>query len=215
MNFRRKPFVGLGLAALGASLSSCATHPARFETSSSKPEKPRRPPAVFVDRSFALPEPDTRKSGDALVVLVPPVDSESAKQLVSDFFRALTSEDTGRLEALFAEGAMQQTPRGTESRAAQSYWERRLARLDYAVLSAQPLYRPSDVRVVRAGDLEHLPESERPPFSLESRELALSVPLVTTRAGKERVFGDELSFLIREESGELRIARIAEDFRLP
>ena len=46
-------------------------------------------------------------------------------------------------------------------------------------------------------------------------DVLLRVPLLVVRAGNDRVFGDEMVFLLRRDKGRYRIRQLIEDFQLP
>ncbi len=141
-------------------------------------------------------------------MLTPPVDSREARRTVEQFLEAVVSEDVTTLTRLLAPGAVQQLGAGGEVRSAGDYWQKRLARLDYSTLRGEALFRPEAVRLLRA-------ESPGPTgVRLEPRQVALTMPVVTTHAGKVRLFGPELTFVLSEDGERLTLARIIEDFQL-
>jgi hypothetical protein len=170
-------------------------------------DEPRRAPGISLDPQFA--EPTTVEDEPRTLVLTPPVDSREAKQVLSRFLEAVVNEDITTLTRLLAPGALQQLGSGGEVRAAGDYWQKRLARLDYAPLRGEPLFRPEEVRLVRA---ESLPGPGG--LRLEPRQIALTMPVLTTHSGKVRLFGPELTFVISENGDRLTLARIIEDFQL-
>jgi hypothetical protein len=193
-------------ALLVVGTTACGGAP-RYPTSTKLLEVPRRAPGVSIDPQFAAPtatgeEPRT-------LVLTPPVDSRAARRTVEQFLEAVVNEDPTTLSRLLAPGALQQVGVGGEVRSAGDYWQKRLARFDYAALRGEPLFRPEEVRLVRA-DAEPGLHGLR----LEPRQVALSIPVITTHAGKMRLFGPSLTFVVTENGEQLTVTRIIEDFQL-
>lgn len=194
-----------------ALLLACAGGPPRYETSLERPEAPRRPPGVSVERRFATPT--SSDEDPRIVVVTPPLEVEEAKRAVDAFLSAVQRKDARALEPLLEPGATQQLTSGRELRSAREFWQRRLARLDYGALPEGPLFRAREIQVRREEDTS-------PPLAGESAgrgpagPLTLTVPLLVTHAGGTRLFGPSLTFVFTEVEGRLLIARILEDFQL-
>lgn len=190
-------------AALLTLATACASTP-RFATLARPPAEPRRAPGVALDLRFAAPTATEPRA----LVLTPPVDAREARRTVELFLDAVVREDVTAVTRLLAPGAVQQLGTNGETRSAADYWQRRLARLDYGAVRGEALYRPEHVRVVRANG------EGAPGPKLEPRELAITLPLVTTHAGKVRLFGPELTFVVSETEGGPTLSRIIEDFQV-
>jgi hypothetical protein len=67
----------------------------------------------------------------------------------------------------------------------------------------------------RAEDLGRM----RPPRSLnvgvQGQDVVVRVPIVSPRAGKTRLFGDEILFVLRPDQGRYSIIEMSEDFQIP
>lgn len=147
------------------------------------------------------------------MLLRAPAGAELARSTVRAFLRAAVDETPERLELLLAPDAVVDT--GVGRQPARSFWQTRLAQLDYTELRGQLLFRDSDVQTFRAEDLQRLPPGRRIPLELSPDEVAVRVPIRISWTGRARLFGDELLFRLQPAAGRFEIAEISEDFRLP
>lgn len=196
----------------------CATsQPMRFETSPDPSEEPRRPDGVAVDLEGSLPAARTSGSThDGLVALQEPVDVSLAMQAVRTFFRAIGAEDLEVMKSVLAADA-QLLPVGTgNGMPADRHWERRFRKLDYGSLGGEPMYRESMIEVYRYEDLDQA-LSGRPlrPAAMMPDDVLVRVPVTRTRVGIDRVFGEEILFVLRREDRRFEIQTVYEDFAAP
>jgi hypothetical protein len=206
------------LLIVAATLPACAAHRAlQFETASKPPDEPRRPDGVAVDLESALPSAQpTGSTRDGLVPLQEPVDDSHAMQSVRVFFRAVSNEDVETMSSVLANDA-QQLPMGTGSgMRVDRHWERRFRKFDYAVGGGELPYRDSMVETYRFEDLaEPLPGRPLRPVSMTPQDVLIRVPVTRTRYGIDRVFGEELLFLLRRQGRQFEIHTVHEDFVAP
>ncbi len=198
-------------------LAGCSSSAApRFPTVSELPDDPRRAPGVAVDPTLEPPPPSPEATtSEGLVVLKEPADPEAAREIVRAFFRAVTSASWDELQPLLNDEAWLQAGAMVGRQRAQSFWQMRLNRLDYGALAGTPIYRDSEMETYRADDLGRM----RPPRALnvavQGEDVVVRVPIVSPRAGKTRLFGDEILFVLRPNAGRYSIIEMAEDFQLP
>jgi hypothetical protein len=165
-------------------------------------------------RSFTRADPVRQgNSRDELLSLRAPAGAELARSTVRDFLRAAVNEAPARLELLLAADAFVNTGAGRQP--ARSFWQNRLAQLDYTELRGQLLFRDDDLETFRAEDLSRMPAARRLPLELRDNEVAVRVPIRVSWAGRTRLFGDELLFRLEPAGSRFEIAEISEDFRLP
>jgi hypothetical protein len=181
----------------------------------------RRPDGVAIDPISAPPPARDRATvGEGLVTLRTPLGVDRALATVDELFRKIVLEDAEGLEALFAPQAVSVTnapPGGGSpgSTNALPLWQGRFRRLDYTKLAGEPLYREAEIQVFRPDDtLDALPHTSVRPESLGENDVVLRVPVLTTRIGAERLFGDELVLWMRRDGDRYRIYRVLEDFQL-
>jgi hypothetical protein len=77
------------------------------------------------------------------------------------------------------------------------------------------MFREDELWVYRKGDRAEPP---RPGISLDALgddDVLVRVPIVTTRLGQERLFGEEVLLWLRRDGSTYKIARTMEDFQLP
>lgn len=208
---------------------ACATRdPAGpvFATAAELPDGPRRPDGVVVDPSPEFPAATddgvTRASaGDAelaaaLVALKPPLPDKLARSVVSSFFRAVVTEDIDAIGALATVDATTPLKARGGAMGIADVWRSRLRQFRYRTLAGEVLYQDADVELYRYDDLEAvLPGRPFRPPEMARTDLLLRVPLLVVRAGNDRVFGDEMLFLLRRDRGRYRIRQLIEDFQAP
>ena len=204
----------LRLALAGVWLAGCA-HAPQFASSAARPKSDeRRAPGVTESRNFTPPDAVRQgNSEDQLLLLRAPAATALARDTVRDFLRAAVNEAPARLELLLTPDAFVDTGAGRQP--ARSFWQTRMAQLDYTELRGQLLFRDSDVETFRAEDLNRLPAGRRVPLELRADEVLVRVPIRVSWAGRTRLFGDELLFRLQPAGARFEIAEISEDFRLP
>jgi hypothetical protein len=191
-----------------------------FASASDLAEGPRQPDGVVVDPSPELP-PAVEVSGarqDALplVSLKPPLPDKLARTVVSSFFRAVVTEDVDTIGALVTTDATTPVRARGGALGLQDVWRGRLRQFRYRTLANEVLYQDSDIELYRYDDFETmLPGRPFRPPEMARTDLLLRVPLLVVRAGNDRVFGDEVQFLLRRDKGRYRIRQLIEDFQLP
>ena len=188
-----------------------------FETSREPSEQPRRPDGVAVDLEGSLPVARTSGSThDGLIALQEPVDASLAMQSVRTFFRAIGSEDLEGMKTVLSNDA-QLLPIGTgNGMPVERHWDRRFRKLDYTSLGGEPMYRESMIEVYRYEDLEQA-MAGRPlrPAAMMQEDVLIRVPVTRTRVGIDRVFGEEIRFLLRRQDRRFEIQTVYEDFAAP
>ena len=171
-------------------------------------------------RPVVLPNPV--RAGDSsaqLLLLRAPAATDLARSVVRDFLRSAVAESPERLAALLTADAFVDTAAGRQP--ARSFWQTRIAQLDYTELKGQLLFRDADVQTFRAEDLARLPANRRLPLELAEDEVAIRVPIRVSWVGRTRLFGDELLFRLQPagsgsgNGSSFEIVEISEDFRLP
>jgi hypothetical protein len=219
------------LALTGACSTRDAAGPG-FATAAELPDGPRRPDGVVVDpipefpaavddtaaKSPTEPLGNARRSGEvaALVALKPPLPDKLARTVVAAFFRAVVTEDIDALGGLVTSDATTPVKARGGAQGIADLWRSRLRQFRYRTLAGDVLYQEADIELYRYDDLETLLPGRpfRPP-EMARTDLLLRVPLLVVRAGNNRVFGDEMLFLLRRDKGRYRIRQLIEDFQLP
>jgi hypothetical protein len=204
--------------ALAVSVGCSSKHePIRFASVSTLPsDAPRRPAGVAVDPSPTLPKPLPSASAEqGLIVLKAPLDAQAARQVVKEFFRAAVDQDGERLEALLDEGAHLQAGASMGRQQAQPFWRLRLSRLDYGALGGQVLFRDAEIEIYRSEELQRLRPARALGLSAQGDDVLVRVVISAPRVGRTRLFGDEITFLLRPSGSSYKIVEMAEDFQLP
>ncbi len=88
-------------------------------------------------------------------------------------------------------------------------WRQRLRAHSYARLAGVELVRTDRIRRWNQSDLGASDDPPRPP-DMAPEEVFVRAPLEVTRLGGERVFGDVLEMVLREQDGKLKIAAYRE-----
>jgi hypothetical protein len=120
------------------------------------------------------------------------MDKESIRLMLSPRASQLDAHGAGSAESLRA------------------FFELRMRTYDYSRLQGRELYRTDDVEHFAYDELGEGQARARPPEMLEG-DLLVRVPMLTARAGSDRVFGDVVVLLLRREEGHLKVAGYGED----
>jgi len=188
-----------------------------FATTTDVPDAPRRPDGVVVDPSPELPPSlDVAEPSSSLVALKPPLPVKAARSAVAAFFRAVVAEDTEGLSDLLTPDANAPNKSRGVAPGLLDVWRGRLRHFRYRALAGEALYQESDIEFYRYDDLETLvPGRPLRPVEMTRADLLLRVPMLVVRAGSDRVFGDDILFLLRRDRDRFRIRQLVEDFQLP
>jgi len=180
----------------------------------------RHPDGVAIDPASAPPPArDRAAASDGLVTLRTPLGVDRAVATVEELFRRVVVEDGDGLEGLFTRDAVAISPAvgGSpgQSPSALLLWQGRFRKLDYTKLAGEPIYREAELQIFRPDDaVETLPHPSIHPEALGGTDVVVRVPILTTRIGSERLFGDELVLWMRRDGDRYRIYRVLEDFQL-
>ena len=191
--------------------------PSSFATGSAVPFAPRLPDGVAVDLRGALPPVASRATTTSgLLPLREPPDTSGALSVVRAFFVAVFHEDMPALRSALSSDASQGPLAGPANGPADRQWEQRINKLDYKVAGPEPVYRESSIEVYVFPDLES-PEGDRPsrPAAMTPDDILVRVPIEIRRVGTDRLFGDEILFLVRRTDGVFKIRTMLEDFQPP
>jgi hypothetical protein len=172
---------------------------------------------VIVDPVSLAPVAAIRAEASAgIAALTPPLPGRLARRAIDAFFSALTAKDIGRLAAAVTPDAVMTglTHRGPVSLL--ELCRSRMATLRYDLLASERLYRTADVETYAYEDLEQ-PEWRHlsRPVEMRPGDLYVIVKMAVVRAGSDRVFGDELDFVLRRAGAQFKVRAILEDFQLP
>jgi len=186
----------------------------RFETASTLPEEPRKPDGVAIDRdSYVSDARQIGRASEGLLALVPPIDHTEALRPVRVFFRAVVAEDIRLLSTVLASGA-EYVATGNNSRLPMTQvWAKRFDKFDYALYAKDPPYRENTIETYRFEDLTSiLPGRPVPPLDMDHNDTLVRVPIARTGYGYDRLFGDEMLFVIRWVGRQPRIQTVYEDY---
>ena len=203
-----------------AALSGCGPRAAVFPTTDQWPDAKRQADGVAVD---PLPAGVAGVLGDRTtahrdIALTAPMALESAPDVARDFIAAVVREDAAALSALLGDRAIVVNPgvSGRPQSPLLSMWRERFRRFDYTALANLPVIREPELTVDTFEDLDAaVPGRPRQPAEMRPGDVRVHGRVVTPRIGSDRLFGDELTFLMRPEKGRYRIVLIFEEFQLP
>jgi ketosteroid isomerase-like protein len=188
-----------------------------FPTVSASASAARLPDGVAIDLKSELPlARESGQTNEGILPLKEPPDVELSLDVVRAFFRAVAHEDMPSLRAILSSDASLGPVSGGTSPAAESQWERRFRKLDYNALGSGMIYRDSQVELYRFHDLDEV-EGERPsrPAVMSPGDVLVRVPIEIRKIGNERLFGEEILFIVRRTDAGLRVKAILEDFQAP
>jgi len=170
------------------------------------------------EASGAVVWPAARPSAPAApgVVSLQPPPPRLARRTVEGFFDAVRLESVGQLSLWLADDATMSSGRGTSPESIAKVWAARFKQLDYGYAGAKQPFRPDDVGLFTAEQLDQLGRARRFELTPEPDEL---LAVVDTRDRRRvqgpRHFGKRLEFLLAPTPEGYRIRRMYEDFRLP
>lgn len=207
----------LALVTSGALVAGCAAGPT-FATAGSLEAARRRPDGVAVDPTGEPPRARERAEvSERLVTLRTPLGADRAVDTVSELFRKIVIEDSDGLEALFTREATAGNGSGGTAATplAVLWWQQRFRRLDYTRLAGELLFREAELEIYRAeDDVDALPHPAIRLEALGETDVVIRLPILTSHAGADRLFGDEMIFWLRREGDRYKIYRVIEDFQL-
>jgi hypothetical protein len=184
---------------------------------SSEPPQPQPANRIAVDPAPELPpSSDSAKTHEPVLVLYPPLPEKAVHTIISAFFSSIANEDMDALAALLTADA---SATGKARGAAPSlldYWRARMRRYSYRKIATDLIYNAVEVEIYRYDDLDAVRPGRpiRQPTMIRS-DVLVRVPIATARVGHDRLFGDEILFVLRRDQGVLRIREVSEDFQLP
>jgi len=205
-------FLSLGL------IQGCVSR-AAFATASELEERRRHPDGVAIDPTSEPPE--TREEADvenSLVTLRTPLGVDRAVETVGDLFRKIVLEDSS-VDALFTRDALAVTTLAAGAGSgsmppAALFWQQRFRRLDYTKLAGETIFRESELEIYRADDAAMSPP--HPAIRLDALspgDVVIRAPILTSRVGADRLFGDEIIFWLRRDGDAYKIYRVVEEFQ--
>lgn len=200
-------------ALIGLSLAACS--PATL------PDVTRRSPdGVAIDPISAPPAArDQAQVADGLVTLRTPLGIDRALVMVQELFRAVVVEDGDAVKQLLDKDARAITGASGggsgQTHKVEDFWQNRFRKLDYTKLAGDLIYRDTELTIYRAEDaLDTPPHPAIHLDALRGNDVIIRVPILTTRIGADRLFGDEIVLWLRRDGDHYRIYRMLEDFQL-
>jgi hypothetical protein len=173
----------------------------------------RRPDAVPLESSAALPVAGERAQARGVVALVEPAPDEAVADLLRAFVDGWQSESIDALASLLTTDAGPLDARGRGRAALVEGWRARLRAHPYGRLEGTEVLRSDRIERWSQAELGSMGSAVRPP-DMQPGEFLVRAPLEVTRIGNERVFGDVIEMVVRPEDGKLRIAAYGEVDRL-
>ncbi len=202
------------IAALGAGGAGCAASPGLGPEGAERPK--RKPDGVAIDPMSSPPAARERASStDGIVTLRTPLGVARAVAVVEELFRRVVLEDGEGVASLFTRDATAVQPGVNQGSNAALFWQGRFRKLDYTKLAGEPIYHEGELAIFRPTDsLDALPSAAVRPESLGEGDVVVRVPIITTRIGADRLFGDEIVLWMRRDGDRFLIYRVLEDFQL-
>jgi hypothetical protein len=203
-------------AALGIAALTVAGCFGGVRSASELPEGPRHPDGVAVDPASSEPAARVEaEAKDGIVTLKTPLGTDRALATVDELFRRIIAEDKEKLPELFTRDAVSVSPGGGATVNAVAWWTQRFNKLDYPKLAGEPIFRRSEAEVVRGeAALEAASSPAMRSEVLGDDDVVIRAPIVTTHAGADRLFGDEIIFWLKRDGDRYKIHRMLEDFQV-
>jgi hypothetical protein len=169
----------------------------------------RRPDAVPLESSAALPVARGHEQARGVVALLEPAPDAAVADLLRAFVDGWRSESIDALASLLTADAGPLDARGRGRAALVDGWRARLRAHPYGRLEGTEVLRSDRIERWSEGELGSSGSAVRPP-EMQPGEFLVRAPLEVTRIGNERVFGDVIEMVLRPEEGKLRIAAYGE-----
>lgn len=147
-----------------------------------------------------------------LLVLQAPRSKASALRLVRSFFVAIYYGDAKRLDALLKPDASIALDDTGERQLAADHWGARLQRHDYGRAPIFDLVAEENIELYTSDALHSLLLTRAPARTIEPEELLVRVRIPPPTSGMERLFGEEILFVLSPEGGGYRIAELSERY---
>jgi hypothetical protein len=169
----------------------------------------RKPDAVVVDPSAAIPNPADRGDARGVLALREPLGGDGVRDLILAMIDAWQRESLDQLVALLTADAGPIESRSRGRSALVETWRQRLHAHEYRRLAGLDLVRAERIERYGWEDLA-TPDSPARPPEMRLDELFVRVPIEVTRVAGERLFGDAILVLLRREDGKYKIAAYGE-----
>jgi hypothetical protein len=216
--FRLAIAAAVPIAAVVVTQSCTIQRPVELPSASAESSAPaRKPDGVAVDLEGAIPPPvPTASTGAGVAALQEPAAPDAAVAVVRAFFEAVRRGDMPALRHTLSADATFAPIGTTAGQPAEAQWNRRMRKIDYRTLGGSALFLENNIEMYRYADLDDL-VGDRParPALMTAHDVLVRVPIVTTRIGVDRVFGDEIIFVLRRADRTYRIQGVFEDFQVP
>jgi hypothetical protein len=183
--------------------------PAPSMTVGSTSASVRRPDAVPLESTGALPVPRAHAEARGVVSLVEPAPDAAVADLLRSFVDAWRSESIDALAALLTADAGPLDARSHGRTVLVEGWRARLRAHPYARLEGTEVLRSDRIERWSDGELGAAGSPARP-SDMQPGEFLVRAPLEVIRIGNEKVFGDVIEMVLRAEDGKLRIAAYGE-----
>ena len=204
----RAPLTAIAIAlAMGG--AACAGSHAPLVTSVFLPDASRQPDGVVIEESPALPDVSERAAARGVVALRAPLGNEAVLTIVHRLFRGFVHGGIEALESILTDDVtILGSSRGRASLVDQ--WRARLKSLDYGRLSASAIVEDEKIERFAYADLD-LPGAPERPATMKEGDVLVRFPIATPRVGSEKLFGDEVTLLLRREGSGYKIAGFGEE----
>jgi hypothetical protein len=198
--------IAIALAVGGA---ACAGSRAPLVTSVFLPDASRQPDGVVIEESPALPDVSERAAARGVVALRAPLGNEAVLTIVHRLFRGFVHGGIEALESILTDDVtILGSSRGRASLVDQ--WRARLKSLDYGRLSASAIVEDQKIERFEYADLD-LPGAPERPATMKEGDVLVRFPIATPRVGSEKLFGDEVTLLLRRDGSGYKIAGFSEE----
>jgi hypothetical protein len=189
-------------------LAACGAE--TIPTAAEMPAEPRHPDGVVLEPAPAIPDASDLANARGVVALREPLGDEAAKKTVHAYFVAFVHEDRNAIEKLLTDDIVELGTQGrTGKEALAAEWKARASSLEYGKLEGTTVEDLDDIQRYRYDDLGGAGRDSRPP-EMRPSDILVRVRVLEARVQGERYFGDSITFLLRREGADYKIAGIEE-----
>ena len=148
-------------------------------------------------------------------MVLPAIPREGASAAIDQLGAAIATENVEALAALFTPDASWSNPsRGRAAVPALGHFRDRFRKLDYGRWASASLFVAGEAQVLTYDDFDALPSRGPRPVEMRPGDVLVRGRVASPRAGYDRLFGDEMTVVVRPSGDRYRIALLVEDFPL-
>lgn len=179
-------------------------------------ETPRSPEGVVLEVAAPMPAAAASSSARGIVVLAEPIPDEAIRETIFSYFDALRRRDMDAMRQLFASSAVRMdATRGHQGdrEAILSLVASLMRQRDYAKISPAEIVVPEQIERYSLAELAATNQTK--PEDMGPLDVFVRVAMPPPRGNAEKIFEDNVVFVLRAEGGKVHILTMNEESAPP